>query len=556
VREEQRPTEADAERTRVLPSSPTPVSLRPKGSLPGVVDLPRPETVLRRSELEHTRRSAISGLIFNTVGLFVWPFMAGDEFARTCFAIGLAIALLNNAWLLYVASSEERYRQGSLIAFFLIAAIPNAAILLYLGTFGPLLVMFAYNVYTTCLAYGRYVARVTLAASIAPPLVLGTAIAGGWLEDPGLITPSEVIGPGGMTVVIGLFTAFMVLIYQQGRRSRELMVASLVERDAAVRDASHREALFLEARQDLERALQAGGMGRFTDQVLGSFKLGAVLGRGGMGEVYDAVHVETGAPAAVKMLLPEVLGRPDYVRRFLREVRVAASLDSPNIVRVLEIGDESAPIPFLAMERLEGEDLAQLLRQRERMRPVGVVELVRQVGRGITEANAKGIVHRDLKPQNLFRTGSDRKPVWKILDFGISKLTQSGDTLTRGETIGTPHYMAPEQARGEPVDIRTDLYALGAIAYRALTGHQPFPGDETAVILVDVLGKMPPRPSSLIKLRSAVDDVLALALAKSPQQRFATPDEFADALEAAIEGRISASVRERAQRVYDQTRWE
>src|SRR5690606_8158022 len=114
-----------------------------------------------------------------------------------------------------------------------------------------------------------------------------------------------------------------------------------------------------------------------------SFELGAILGRGGMGEVYEATHVATRAPAAVKLLLPEMLGRPEVVRRFLREVEIAGSLRSPHVVEVLEIGDASAPIPYLAMERLRGEDLAQILRERPRMDPAEVAEMVRQVARGV-----------------------------------------------------------------------------------------------------------------------------------------------------------------------------
>jgi serine/threonine-protein kinase len=414
--------------------------------------------------------------------------------------------------------------------------------------------MFVYNVYSTCLAYRRTVAAVTLVCSILPPLALGTAIAAGWMDDPGIIRVAEPLGGVGEGVVVAAFVVFLVLTYVQGRRSREVLVASLADRDAAVRTASHREALFLEARQDLERALQAGGMGRFSEQTLGSFRLGRVLGRGGMGEVYEALNKETGEPAAVKMLLPEVIGRPGYVRRFLREVKIAASLESRHVVRVLEVGDESSPMPYLAMERLEGEDLSAILRREERLSPGEVVDMVRQVGRGITAAAAAGIVHRDLKPQNLFRTPG-APPTWKILDFGISKLVDSGDTLTQREMVGTPGYMAPEQARGAAVDVRTDLYALAAITYRALTGHPPFRGEGSAAVLVEVMEKMPRRPSSVAALSPAVDEVLALALAKSPEDRFATATAFADALEAALAGKIRAKLHVRAAAVLAKHPW-
>jgi serine/threonine-protein kinase len=292
---------------------------------------------------------------------------------------------------------------------------------------------------------------------------------------------------------------------------------------------------------------------------LAGYRVTQLLGRGGMGEVWAAQSPDGSREVAIKVLLPNAAMKPDLVARFEREARVTASIESEFVCKLLGHERDPTGAHLLIFEKLTGESLSERLKRELYLPFAEVGPLVADAFAGLAAAHRVGVIHRDLKPGNIFIewTNDPQRPERaKILDFGISKLTQSGDTLTRGETIGTPHYMAPEQARGEPVDIRTDLYALGAIAYRALTGHQPFPGDETAVILVDVLGKMPPRPSSLIKLRSAVDDVLALALAKSPQQRFATPDEFADALEAAIEGRISASVRERAQRVYDQTRWE
>ncbi len=518
--------------------SPTPVS----ESLPG------PEIVLQKVEIEQTRRTAITGVLFNLFGLVSAIFIPGHPTPRIIFAISLALAMMNNAWLWYAASSERRYSEGKLLVYFAVAPLLNAGILYYVGVFGPLLVMFVFNIYIACLNYGRRLARVVLVGSVLPIAVLGSAIAAGWLEDPGLLSATSQLGPIGLEVIVVLFNVFLVLVYDHARSARELMVASLRERDDAVRRASHREALFLEARHDLERALRAGGLGRFTDQMLGSYKLGAVLGRGGMGEVYEATHVATGDVAAVKMLLPEVLALPHYVRRFLREVRVASSLDSPHIVRVLEVGAESAPLPYLAMERLHGEDLAQLLRREGRLEPAAVVELVRQVARGLAVAAEAGIVHRDLKPQNLFLVAGDA-PLWKILDFGVSKLLEGEGLLTDGEAVGTPVYMAPEQARGGVVDTRADLYALGAIAYRALTGHQPFKGGAAAEILLAVASTMPQRPSSLAALPREVDAVLAIAMAKATADRFASAAELADALEAALAGRLHETMHARAARV-------
>ena len=516
--------------------------------------LPKPETVLRNAEIEQTRRTAIAGLVFNSLGLAVIPFLGGDEWARTVCMASLGCAELNNLWLLYVASDERRYDQRYLMIYFGIAPLLNSGIIYYLGVFGPVVVMFVLNLYTACLAYDRRIALATLVGSTVPMVVLGSLMTAGVIRDPGMTTVAEHVGVLGRFGITFALVTLLYLVYTQARTARSVMVASLTERDEAVRRASHREALFLEARRDLERALQAGGLGRFTDQTLGSFRLGAVLGRGGMGEVYEATHLESGAPAAVKMLLPEVLGRPDYVRRFLREVRIAASLDSPHVVRVLEVGDESAPLPYLAMERLRGEDLAQILRREARLEPNAIVDMIRQVGRGLRAAGDAGIVHRDLKPQNVFLAEGDPQ-TWKILDFGISKLAQGEAALTLGETIGTPQYMAPEQARGAEVDTRTDLYALGTIVYRALTGHPPFSGDDMGEVIMQVLNQMPLRPSSLVRLHRDVDLVMALALAKLPADRFTNPDELADAFEAALSGRLADSYRKRAVVLLDKHPW-
>jgi serine/threonine-protein kinase len=176
------------------------------------------------------------------------------------------------------------------------------------------------------------------------------------------------------------------------------------------------------------------------------------------------------------------------------------------------------------------------------MAAADVVELVRHVGAGITAAAAVGVVHRDLKPQNVFRHGE----LWKVLDFGVARAADHGDTLTAGQIVGTPSYMAPEQATGADVDHATDLYALAAIAYRALTGHAPHASGDLAETLYRVVHAAPRRPSDLAsRLPHEVDLVLAIGLAKHPGDRFASAAELAGALEDALAGRLSPLVRAR-----------
>lgn len=376
----------------------------------------------------------------------------------------------------------------------------------------------------------------------------------GVVEDVGLVRTI-----GGSTVqqvfmLIGLQTVFLGTFWM-ARSIRNSSRATLEHLDGAVRDIAQREALLNEAKEDLARANRVGGPGRFSEQVFGNFKLGDVLGRGGMGEVYEAVHVETGQPAAVKILLREAMAKPDLVARFMREVDIASSVSVENVVRVLEIPDAEAPIPYLAMERLVGETLSERLRKRPRRKVSEVGIMVRQVGAGIGAAHKAGIVHRDLKPQNVFRHTGEGGKNWKVLDFGVSKLLDDSGTLTNNQMIGTPTYMAPEQARGEEVDTRTDLYALGIITYRMLTGRPPFSGRDLPTILLAVSYDMPPQPSEIAPVDAAFDSVLAIAIAKSPGDRFANVEEFVKAFSQAQAGTLANDIVERGQRLLERHPW-
>jgi serine/threonine-protein kinase len=309
-----------------------------------------------------------------------------------------------------------------------------------------------------------------------------------------------------------------------------------------------------ELRLDLERALQVGGPGRYTDHVIGDYRLGAVIGRGAMGEVYDAVHLATAEPAAVKLVRRELVTDPTHVARFLREVRASAAIDSPHVVRLLDAADRD--LPYLVMERLHGETLAERLRREPRLPLPEIADLVRHVGAGIDAAGRAGIVHRDIKPQNLFRDREHR--AWKILDFGVATLALAEDgapTLTHGGLVGTPSYMAPEQAQGKRLDGRADLYALAAVAYRCTTGRHPFSGSDTPALLYAVVHRMPQRPGEAAELPADLDRWFAIALAKVPADRPATGCELADALDAALAGALDPRLRRRAEALLRKLPW-
>jgi serine/threonine protein kinase len=210
------------------------------------------------------------------------------------------------------------------------------------------------------------------------------------------------------------------------------------------------------------------------------------------------------------------------------------------------------------MERLRGEDLAERLRRGPLELDLVIAMLV-QIGRGLSAARAAGIVHRDLKPRNIFLAESaattSQARTWKILDFGVSKLAGHASTQTFDRIVGTPEYMAPEQADGTEVTHRTDLFSLAVIVYRTLTGHPAFTGDHIVEILYRVANTMPPRASDIVGLPEEVDLVLAVAMAKNPADRFDSAEEFAAALEAAAQRKIDSSLLTRAERVLARHPW-
>ena len=323
-----------------------------------------------------------------------------------------------------------------------------------------------------------------------------------------------------------------------------------------MRHLSNREVLLQEVRQELDRALRVEGAGRYTDHSLGDWNLKSVLGRGAMGEVYEAFHKESDQIAAVKVLHPNVMQNPDHVTRFFREAKAASSLESKHVVQVLEVSDATQVVPFIVMERLRGTDLAHQLRNESKCAIGEVHKLVREVGIVLDLARKKGIVHRDIKPQNLLLSEEpDGHAIWKVLDFGVSKLGEHSGTLTQGHVIGTPTYMAPEQALGEDVDPQADMYALGAVAYRCLTGRPPFSGKEVAAVIFKVVCEMPARPSLLAPLPEDIDRVLAVVLAKDSTKRFRTAAELSTALKRAAAGDLDPGTRALAREILAETPW-
>jgi serine/threonine-protein kinase len=263
----------------------------------------------------------------------------------------------------------------------------------------------------------------------------------------------------------------------------------------------------------------------------GSYEVLRVIGEGGMGRVYEARHTRLHSKRfAVKLLHHELARQPEVVTRFQREAQAASVLTHPNVVGVYDVNTSADGRPYIVAELLQGEELGSYLERLGKLPTVEAVHIVRQVCQALGAAHAHGIVHRDVKPENVFLAGPNATV--KVLDFGISKVAEVSDGLTKtGTVMGTPDYMAPEQARGDRVDARADIYAAGAILYRALTGKKPFEGSDPMAILTCVLTQEPERPSTREpSIPLALELVVQRSMAKLPSERFATMQALEQAL--------------------------
>jgi len=260
---------------------------------------------------------------------------------------------------------------------------------------------------------------------------------------------------------------------------------------------------------------------------------------GGMGAVYEVEHTGLGKRFAAKVLLPSLLSRPKLVERFRREARAASATGHENIVEVTDLGQSEGGVPFLIMELLHGRTLGGELKE-GRLESDRAVHIARQILAALEAAHARGIVHRDLKPENVFLIQRAGDPDFvKVLDFGIAKLLGHGDDadddqqqLTEtGQVVGTPSYMAPEQARGDRIDHRIDLYATGAMLYRMVTGQRPFMGANLNALLFAIAEGKPKSPRALNPLvPESLERVIAVAMSVDLSRRYATAEAMSAAL--------------------------
>ena len=264
---------------------------------------------------------------------------------------------------------------------------------------------------------------------------------------------------------------------------------------------------------------------------IGGYELEEVVGRGGMGVVYRARHLHLDRTVALKLLTPELASGNAFRERFLRESRAAAAVHHPNIVTVYDAGDAGGLL-YIAMQLVEGSDLAELLDRTGALDPRRALDIGAQVADALDAAHARGLVHRDVKPGNVLM---DERRCY-LTDFGLTRAVSSRTALTvHGEFVGTVDYIPPEQIEGRAVDGRADVYALGCLLYHMLAGSVPYPRDsQIAVVYAHVQEPPPPLSSARPGLPAPLDAVLAKAMAKRPEERHDTCGELIAAMRAAF----------------------
>ena len=513
---------------------------------------------LRDEEIARTRLFIRMGWMLTALAIGTVIVIGAPDALGIAFVAGLVIGLIVSYRYHAAFADPRNYTERRLLILAVICVLNGHLAVLFYGAFTGAPIMIVIGIHFVARTEAERIARWIFATAVASYTLIAAAIASGAMADPGVFASDVAVDRTAFAVGAIFVLATFWLAYYTARQFRAASLSAIDDLQGTTRRASQRAAMMNELLGDLERALRAGP-GRHTDQVIGEFRLGAVLGRGAMGEVYEARDTSTGAQAAVKLLRPGLAGDPAHRARFARELAAGQAIDSPHVVRILggcadppREAAAHAALPYLAMERLHGHTLAEALRREPRLAGEPLAQLCCQIGAAIDAAAAAGVVHRDVKPHNLFHCDDG---TWKILDFGIAQLAGDVGPPDRS-AIGTPHYMAPEQALGQLVDTRADLHALGAIAYRCATGWHPFDAADPAALLYAIVHRMPVRPGALAHLPADFDRFCAIALAKAPEQRFASGAALARALDAAVRGALDAATRDRADALLRAQPWE
>jgi serine/threonine-protein kinase len=499
-------------------------------------------------ELLHAEEVARARIFFQVIAVIVLltaafiPVLEGERWLRTtagAFCLGLAAVC---AGVLSVLRHPRRYTPPLAAAVGVTASLLGVGIIYYIGPFSAGVIALTVGLYFFGTSHSRLVARASYGSLAFAYLLVSAGIAAGVLEDRSLFSTVHT-EPLTRWFQVLMSEVIFALTYYLARSSGRATEKAVRRATAAAIQVRTKNVLLAEAQVELASVTRPTE-GSHTGKVADRYHIGELLGRGSMGEVYRGVDAE-GHDAAIKILHAELVENPQRVKRFLREAEVAAAVECPHVPRVYGTGwlDDGAS-PYVAMEFLKGHDLGWHLRKTGRLPASQVITLCVHVSKALAHVRAAQVVHRDLKPGNLLRTESE-PPVWKVLDFGLSKLLWETGSLTREYAVGTPAYMAPEQVRGKEVGHFTDLYALTAIAYRALTGIPPFSGDEVAHVLYRVMYQQPPSPAEFVRVPIDVELVLAIGLAKRPEDRFEKAEELARHLREAFAGELDDKTRKR-----------
>ncbi len=270
----------------------------------------------------------------------------------------------------------------------------------------------------------------------------------------------------------------------------------------------------------------------------GKYLVQSVLGEGGMAVVYRAYHKAMDRTVVIKVMQGWLLSNRNSVERFERECKLTAKLAHPNIITVYDVGAINNKEPYLVMEYIKGEALADKIGRQGALPVATAANIMIQICRGLQEAHSIGIIHRDLKPDNVLLQDKSDRPDWvKIVDFGISNLVHGSKRLTKtGRMVGTPEYIAPEQLKDKPIDIRTDIYSLGIMMFEMLTGRVPFEGESAEAILMKHLLEEPPPMAECRedKQSTPFDEIVSKCLHKNPDERYQTATELRLDVEQAL----------------------